>query len=151
MDKKKFSYPAFLHIHRKFFHINACKCSQLITFRLSQKDVLICCSGGSGGAGVAVDVIGSWHAELIDMLSPNSPEISALDCSSDKSRAGLEMAEMPTFSIISWAMEDRRRLPIFWIMDNFRKTSSKDSALYWCRRNCGDSSASIRPPRNKPI
>uniref|UniRef100_A0A1B0BEY1 Uncharacterized protein n=1 Tax=Glossina palpalis gambiensis TaxID=67801 RepID=A0A1B0BEY1_9MUSC len=77
----------------------------------------------------------SGIAEVIDMLSPNSPDISALSCSSDKSKAGFEIAGTVTLSITSLAIDDLRRLPMFCSTASLRKTSSNDSALYCWRSN----------------
>lgn len=124
--------PHIPHHPQKFFQIRACRWCDCITWRLYQKDVGVSWAGGSGGAAGVVVVMGSRAAEDIEILSPNSPEISAACCSSDMSRAGFEIAGTVTCSTISWAIEERRRLPIFCITESFRKTSSRESALY-CR------------------
>uniref|UniRef100_A0A1A9ZUS7 Uncharacterized protein n=1 Tax=Glossina pallidipes TaxID=7398 RepID=A0A1A9ZUS7_GLOPL len=100
-----------------------------------QRDTDTSSSGGTGNAETAGVDIGSGIAEVIDMLSPNSPDISALSCSSDKSKAGFEIAGTVTLSITSLAIDDRRRLPMFCSTASLRKTSSNDSALYCWRSN----------------
>lgn len=45
----------------------------------------------------------------------------------------------------------RRRLPRFWMILSFKKTSSRDSLLYLRNRSSGDSSANKRPPLINPI
>lgn len=128
------THPTLRIIHKKFFQMRACRWCDCITCRLYQKDVGISWGGGKGGAAGAVVLIGSRAADDIEMLSPNSPEISAACCSSDMSKAGLEIAGTVTCSTISWAIDDRRRFPMFCKTESFRKTSSSESALYCWRR-----------------